>query len=340
MSMDVITRESYAHRLGVVGGDGEISRRALAGLLRAPLERWGLSPRSAILRHVREQLEATGVRDRASVMVTEILNSLVRLGDCVEAHTGQERYIAPALPRWVPTGEGTGALLGAAPVPADIDELPSVNGRDLVRRIRVQGNDDLATLHMADIRETSIGEWLRPVEYLRHATRRKGRVLRNDEISLSQFWELLETTLADDGLPLGDEAEVRAVTGEPGTFFGRYHAEFCEGRWSDSAPNGVWCAYRRGYGAAHWHPILLSVNGDERRSMDLFDMDEWRWALLGRARRFGLDEQVERIDGEIRLKFPVPRQLAAAMDILGPRRAPWSWVIGSGAPDPWSELVE
>lgn len=338
--MDVITRESYAHKLGVVDEHGDISRRALAGLLRAPLERWGLSPRSAILRHVRDHLEATGVRNRASAIVTEVLDSLVRLGDCVDADTGQERYVAPALPRWVPTGEGTGALLGAAPVPTDIHELPSANGRDLVRRVRVQNDDDLAALRLAGIRETSIGEWLRPLGYLGHAARRIGCMFRNDEFSLSQFWELLETTLADDGLPLGDEAEVRAVTGDPGTFFGRYHAEVCEGRWSDSAPNGVWCAYRRGYSAAHWHPILLSVNGDDRRGMDLFDMDEWRWALLGRARRFGLDEQVERIDGEIRLKFPVPRQLAAAMDILGPRRAPWSWVIGAGAPDPWSELVE
>ena len=81
--MEVVTRESYAHRLGIVGEDGEFSRRALAGLLRAPLERWGLSPRSAILRHVREQLEAAGVRDRASPMVVEVLDDLVRLGECV-----------------------------------------------------------------------------------------------------------------------------------------------------------------------------------------------------------------------------------------------------------------
>ena len=340
MRLDVITRESYAHRLGVVGEDGEIPRRALAALLRTPLERWGISPRSAVLRHVREQLEAAGIRDRASTMVTEVLDNLVRIGDCVEVDAGKERYVAPALPRWVPTGEGTGALLGVAPVPPDINELPSANNRDLVRRIRVQDDDDLAALHMAGIHKTSISEWLRPFEYLRHATRRKGRVLRNDEVSLSQFWELLETTLADDGLPLGDEAEVRAVTGEPGTFFGRHHAEFCEGRWSDSVPNGLWCAYRRGYGASHWHPILLSVDGDKRRGLDLFDLDEWRWALLARARRIGLDEQVERINGEIRLQFPVPRQFADAMDILGPRHAPWTWAIGSGAPDPWSELVD
>ena len=82
----------------------------------------------------------------------------------------------------------------------------------------------------------------------------------------------------------------------------------------------------------------MSVNGGERRALDLFDMDEWRWALLGRARRIGPDERIERIDGEVRLSFPAPSQFAAAMDILGPRRAPWSWAVGPGAPDPWKAL--
>ncbi len=275
----------------------------------------------------------------ASTMVTEVLDGLVRIEDCVEVVAGQERYVAPALPRWVPTAEGAGALLGGAQVPAGIEELPSANDRDLVRRIRVQDDDDLAALHMAGIREISIGEWLRPFGYLRYAARRKGRVIRSDEVSLSQFWELLETELTDDGLPLSDEAVVRTVTGKPGTYFGRYNADVCEGRWSDSAPNGVWSAYRRGYGASHWHPIIVSVSGDARRGLDLFDADEWRWALLGRALRTGYHEQVERIIGVIRLSFPLPGQLEAAMDILGPRREPWSWAIGSGASDPWSELL-
>ena len=340
MSLNVITRESYAHRLGVVGEDGEISRRALARLMRTPLERWGLSPRSAVLRHVRDQLEACGKRGLASTMVTEVLDGLVRIEDCVEVGVGQERYIAPALPRWVPTVEGAGALLGGATVPADIEELSSASGRDLVRRIRIQDDNDLAALHMSGIRETSMGEWLRPFGYLRYAARRKGHVIRGDEVSLSQFWELLETTLADDGLPLSDEAVVRTVTGEPGTYFGRYSSDVCEGRWSDSAPNGVWCAYRRGYGGSHWHPIIMSVSGDARRGLDLFDADEWRWALLGRARRTGLHEHVERLNGVSRLSFPLPGQLAAAMDILGPRLEPWSWATESVASDPWSELLE
>ena len=339
MRMHTITREAYAHELGVVEQDGEISRRALADLLRAPLERWSLSPRSAILQHVRHQLEAAGVRERGSPMVTIVLDSLVRLGECVEVDVGYERYIAPAPPRWVPTGAGTGALLGATQVPTDIHELPRASGHDLVRRIRIKNDDDLTALHLAGIRETSISEWLQPLGYLSHAARRNGGMVRQDKMSLSYFWVQLETKLADHGLPLSEGAEVRAVTGEPGRFFGQHHAEHCEGRWTDTASDGVWCAFRRGYGTTHWHPMLLSVNGAQRRGIDLFDLDEWHWALLGRAHRYGMDECVVRIDGDVRLTFPAPRQLTAAMDILGPRRAPWTWTTCKGAPDPWGELI-
>jgi hypothetical protein len=232
-----------------------------------------------------------------------------------------------------------GALLSVAPIPDGMAELlPGSVGHDLVRRIHVRNDDDLAALRMAGLHQISLEEWLQPHGYSRHAARRKGRVFRSDELLLSQFWELLVAALADDGLPLGNEAEVRALTGEPGAFFGRYDSERCEGRWSDVAPDGVWCAYRRGYGNSHWHPIIAAVDGDQRRALDLFDADEWRWALLTRARWSGFDERVERLDNQVRLSFPAPDQLVAAMDLLGPRRAPWSWAVGRGAPDPWSAL--
>ena len=338
--MEAITRDEFARELGIIDRVGEISRRGLAKLLRAPLDRWGLSARTAILRHARRQLDAASVLDRASPLLNEVLDGLVRLGEYAEVDIGHQRYIAPTMPRWMPTGPATGAMLGAAVVPEGVVELPGDGGRDLVRRIRVRDDDDLATLHIAGIRETSLEEWLRPLGYLRHAARRKGGGIRSDEVSLSQFWELLEATLTDEGLPLGDEAEVRAVTGEPVGFFGQFRTEQSEGRWSDSAPDGVWCAYRRGYSEAHWHPIIVAVNGGERRALDLFDTDEWRWALLARAHRIGADERVERLGSEIRLTFPAPEQFATAMDLLGPRRGPWSWAVGLAAPDPWKVLAD
>ena len=338
--MQVTTREEFTRELGIVGDEGVLSERGLAELLRPPLARWGLSPRTALLRHARDQLDAAGVRVQASPLVAQILDRLVCLGECDEVWIAHERYLAPTLPRWIPTGTAAGALLGVGPIPKDVVELPSGGEHDLVRRIRIRDDDDLYALHMAGVRQTSIEEWLRPHGYLRHAARRKERVVRSDKLTLSQFWDLLVQSLAESGRPVGNEAEVRAVTGVPGAFFGRYRAPRCEGRWSEEVPDGVWCAYRRGYGDEHWHPIVVTVDGGERRTLDLFDADEWRWALVARGHSIGVSEQIDRLEQRVQLHFPAPRQFVAAMDLLGPRIKPrsWSWKTDPSAPDPWITL--
>ena len=335
----MITREEFARGLGIVGEGGKVSERGVAELLRSPLARWGLSPRAAVLRHARDHLEAAGVRDQAPLLAAEVLDRLIHLGECEEVQVGHERYIAPATPRWIAIGHETGAVLSVGKLPDGLVEQS--HGRvahDCVRRIRVRTDDDLAALHLAGVRQTSFEDWLRPHGYLRHLARRRRCVVRSDEWSLSQFWEQLVSSVADDGLPLGEGAEVRLVTGEPGGFFGRQDREHCEGRWSVTGPDGVWCAYRRGYGDAHWHPGIVAVDGGKRRVLDLFDEDEWRWALLARGRCTGNHERIERLEDRIRLSFPAPRQLAAAMDLLGPRCASWSWAVDRGAPDPWRML--
>lgn len=337
MTLETISREAYARELGLIQEDGEISKRGLAGLLRAPLARWGLSSRKEILRYAREQLEAAGVLDRAEEPLEASLDALVRLGDCMEVHVGGDRYLAPTQPRWIPTGSGSGAMLGAAHVPGGVKELQGA-GNDIVRRIRVENDEAVDRLHIAGVRQVSIQEWLGRPKYLRYAMDRTGRLLRSDEISLAGFWDLLEAALAEAGQSLDEEAQVRAVVGDPGGFFGSAFAETCEGRWTESVPDGIWCASRQGYGSAQRHPILMQVSGLRRRALDLYDWDEWRWALLARGRRLEKEERVDQRDNEIRMSFPPPLQLGSAMDLLGPRRAAWSWEVAPDAPEPWRLL--
>jgi hypothetical protein len=128
------------------------------------------------------------------------------------------------------------------------------------------------------------------------------------------------------------------VTGEPGPFFGRHNTTDPEGRWAPTAPDGVWCAFRRGYGESHWHPAIIAVHNQERRALDLYDHDEWRWALLARGRRFGADEFIPTSNGRVRLSFPAPRQIRAAMDLLGVPIASWEWALQPDAPDVWALL--
>ena len=339
MILESIRREKFAHEIGLVSDNGEISKRGLADLLRSPLSRWGLSPRSAVLRYTRDQLDAAGLRDRASALVLDVLQRLLRLGECADLRVGHERYIAPAPARWIRTGEQSAALLGVGPAPEGIVEHgPDASGDDIVRRVQVQNDDDLAALRMAGVRETSIDEWLMPFGYLDHARRRAGHLIRSDGLTPSQFWELLVSRVADHGLLLGDDAEIRSVVGASGGYFGQYNSDSSEGRWSDVAPDGVWCAYRRGYGPQHWQPIILAVEEGRRHAMDLYDGDEWRWALIARGCHTGADERVERRGDRIGVGFPAPDQLVTAMDILGPRCGAWSWEVSLGAPDLWSAL--
>lgn len=339
MILESIHPDSFAREVGLVSSDGEISLQGLADLLRSPLARWGLSPRSAIQRHARDQLDVAGLRKSASHLLPKVLGRLLHFGECVEIRIGHECYIAPTTPRWISTGDESAALLSVAPAPEGIvEQSPNGSAKDIVRRIEVRSDDDLAALRMAGVRQASINQWLRPHKYLDYARRRAERLIRSDKLSLSQFWDLLVFAARKDALPLADEADIRAVTGEPGQYFGRWNATNCEGRWSSTVPDGIWCAYRRGYGPTQWHPMVLVVEDGQRRAMDLYDNDEWRWALVARGRNTGADEHVERDASLLRVSFPAPDQLVAAMDILGPRHSAWSWKSSSGAPDPWAAI--
>jgi hypothetical protein len=334
MTLESITRSKLAEELALIDEGGKVSERAVADLLRAPLARWGLSPKRAVVRHAREQLKATGVDGGSSV--TRILERLLGLGECQEVFVGHERYLAPAEPRWMPTGDGKAVFLSASALPEGVSRYVTNSSQDITQRIQVPSDDDLARLQIAGVREVHIEEWLMPPHYLRHASRRIRRPTRSDAVALEDFWDILTTALADEGLPLSADAQVRTVTGAPGDYFGRHDAPSAEGRWTENAPDGLWCAFRRGYTERHWHPAIVSVDGQERRALDLFDLDEWRWALLARGRKLRSDEVVSASEEEVGLSFPAPTQIQAAMDLIGVRSGPWSWEWPKGAPDLWA----
>ena len=339
MILERVKQSEYARELGLIAHDGSILSRGVADVLRAPLERWGLSPRTAVLHQARKQLDAAGLLGKTSQPLETILAHMIQLGECAEVKIGYDRYIAPVPPRWIRTGQGSGTLLSIFSVPEEILASVSTNGgHDIVRRIRVQCDKDLAALRIAGVQETSLRKWLRPFGYLTHARRRQQTLIRSDLFSLSEFWKMLVSQVESVGQPLSNEAKIRAVVDRPGGYFGRHHSPKCEGRWTEDIPNGVWCAYRQGYGPRHWHPIILLVEGILRRAIDLYNQDEWLWAFVARAVCNGIQEQVERVDNQVKLTSPIPAQLSAAMDILGPQRNPWIWEVHPATPLPWSEF--
>lgn len=335
------TTTSFAQALGLtIPKDGHsFSRREVAALLRRPLARWGLAPKRALIRYAREQLDVLGIIEPSSDKIGKLLDQLVLLGECDEVLLSGQRYIALGTPRWIPTGNETGVVLSASTVPQGIKMLESVSPDDILRRVCIAADDDFGTLSAAGIQRHEFDEWLGPLGYLKHASRREGRLVRDDTLTLEGFWELLIRALTVEGHPLSIDAEVRILSGAPGGYFGDVKSPNCEGRWTSDATDGIWCAFRRGYGDQHWHPTLLSIRGENRRSLDLYDHDEWQWALLARSLAVGPRERIT-VDGTTwRLTCPIPLQLRAAMDLLGSRYAPWAWVVPEGAREFWSSFL-
>lgn len=335
MTIETLTRAQLASDLGYTDADGNPSERAIAQCMRDALVRWGMCPRRALLKHAREQLRAGEV---PTDVVPRVLERLVALGECAEVAVGHEAYVVPAEPRWVASGGGLAVLLGPITPPAGAPRLIAVGPADVAVRVHVGSEEQAATLEACGARQVSLAEWLHPPTYTRHAARRSGEPVRVDRVGLVEFWERLVDVVSAEGLLIDGDAEVRVVAGPPGGFFGRHTAAALEGRWRNDAPDGVWCAYRRGHGDGNWLPTLLSVEGGERRALDLFDHDEWRWSLLARSRAVGVEEVVERSGDEVHVTCPLPAQLRAAMDICGVPTGVWRWRVATDAPDLWTLL--
>jgi len=335
VTLETLTRVQLASESGYTDVEGNPSEHAIAQFMRDALGRWGLCPKRALLKQVREQLRAGDV---ATDTVPWVLERLVALGECAEVSIGHEVYVAPAEPRWVASGGGLAVLLGSVVPPAETPRLATLDHGDIAVRVHVESEDLAAALEAHGARQVSLVEWLHPIGFLRHAARRTGDAVRGDQLTLAAFWERLVDAVNSEGLQLEPGTEIRAVVGEPGDFFGRHTAATLEGRWQKDLPDGVWCAYRRGYGEGHWLPVLVSVDAGERRAFDLFDDDEWRWALIARSRAVGPEEVVRRLGEEVQVTWPLPVQLRATLDIVGVPCGRWRWRVASDAPDLWALL--
>ena len=336
MKLWMQSRAQLSARFDYLDAEGRPRDRTIANIVRTPLSRWGLSPKRAVLKHARTEFRAGGIEDVSDI--PRILRRLIDIGECEEVYVGPECYLAPATPRWISVGEGVSVFLGVSEVPHGLSLLDS-NHRDIVRRLHVGSDEDAATLELAGVQEASLSEWLIPPGYIRHASRRMRRPARLDRVPLGGFWDLLEHALTVEGLTVSVDAEVRFLGERPGDFFGRHNSLHPEGRWTTDPGEGRWCAYRRGYGDTHWHPCIVAVAGDSLRALDLYNEDEWRWAVLARGRRVGAEEVVRTNGQRVQLTFPAPVQLRTAMDILGSPSGAWAWDVSPAGPDLWRLLT-
>lgn len=337
MNLEVASQDQIATTFGLMTSAGQASRRGLAEILRSFSLRQGMVTRRRLLRYGREQIAAAGLSDAfPSGSVGPILDRLVAYKDYQHASIGHQPYALPGLPRWIEIGAGRAALVGLSHIPKSLTLWTADDCNDLVRRCEIGREETYAALRLAGFIAISWDEWLQPLDYVKYVARRSDEPIRSDLVTLSTFWDLLTESLAREGHLLGPDAEVRFLTGKRGGFFGRRDSLECEGRWSTEANEGVWCAYRKGFGDAQWHPAIVAVDAEERRCFDLFDHDEWAWALLAKAESEGQHEVVKRSKDRLSVSFPMPEQLSAAMDLLGHQTKSWEWDVAADAPDIWA----
>lgn len=310
--LEVMAPASLGERLGLVIDDSVPSVPGIARAARAAVAAWRSPPRQRVTTYLTRQLIAVGIDDNlARNCVRNTLDSLLDIGDFASIRLDGKACLVLARASAVRIADNRHALLGDQQGGPIDDE-----GVGIARHVHEAAGDE---------RALSFSEWLGPPDFIEHAVRRSGSVE-----NLEEYWTLLSSSLRHEGQPIGSDS-VRILSLPPGTgngFFGQVSAPTVAGRWTTTASDGLWCAARPGRNEQHWHPIALHVDGSKLRSLDLYDWDEWSWALLARGRALALPERQNWDDGLLAFEHQVPAQFVRALKLLGregPRK--WTWSL-------------
>jgi len=318
--LEVLTPEALRSRLNLeTAADGRPAIGSVADAARACVRAWRSPARARVTAYLHGQFIAAGFEEElVRARVGEVIDALIEVGDVIPVRLSGKASLVLSRPQWVRIAADDYAFLGQddAAMPA----LRSTAG--FVRRGVASAE------HATPIELT---EYMGPPGFRRHLARRTGGT---GDGALAEFWATLSATLRHDGQPL-DATQLRAVVDPPGTHdgrFGRYNQPTVSGRWKTAAPDGTWCAVRPGRNPNEWHPILVRVTGTEVQSLDLFDWDEWDWALLARGNALGVPERATWSGGTLSFEHPVPAQFRRALRLLGaPGAWAWTWEMTEGA---------
>lgn len=318
--LEALTPESLRSRLGFAAhADAGPAIGSVADAARGCVRAWRSPARARVTAYLHRQFLAAGfAEDLVRARVGDVVDALIEVGDLTSVRLSGKASLVLSRPQSVSIAPDDYAFLGHDD--AETPALRSTHG--YVRRGAAPAE------HAASI---NLAAFIGPPGYRRHLARRTGGT---GDGALAEFWATLTASLRHDGQPL-DAAQLRAVVDPPGTHegrFGRYNQPAVSGRWKTAVPDGTWCAVRPGRSANEWHPILIRVTGTEVQSLDLFDWDEWNWALLARGRAIGAPERATWEAGTLSFEHPVPAQFQRALRLLGaPGAWAWTWDVTEGA---------
>ena len=294
---------------------------SVASSARQCVQLWRSPARARVTSYLHRQLIAAGfeesvVRER----VADVVDALIDIGDVTAVRLDGKACLVSSRRTYVRIDDGKHAILGGA---AD-SQFTASDHRRYARHDAIDLNDTVSL---------GFSDWLGPAGFRSHLSR---RTAGQPEGTILEYWAVLSSVLRHDGSPL-DRTQLRAVVTSPSdqaTFFGRHNAPGVTGRWSVDVPDGIWCGVRPGRNPNEWHPVLALIEGTEAQALDLYDWDEWNWALLARGIAFGKPERSHWHKGVLSFEHPVPTQIVRALRLLGgPGERAWTWHVSEEAND-------
>jgi len=346
-----VTPHELAERFGFArGAVGVVAWSGLGDLIREAAGRWSLARRATLQRFVARALAASGVDDESSLSrIDDAIDQLIHLGDLEPVYIGEPdpnevadteldklvvgtpgTRLAATCPRYVPLG-GRLLLVGlpAGGIPVAVERFGGAESSASLARWAANDVTTRAQLDAAGFVECEVEDWMGMPGWIEYQERRHAA----EATDLGALWSILLANLAQFGMPVSDAGSYSLIAGAPGRYFGR--PEIPDGRWvrGDAAPVGVLCGVVRGHGERHLRPVIVdSKNGRAVRALELYDLNELRWALLAR----GCHEQREIVrasEGRLDLTFPCPsrwRRVAALCNVEA-----WRWSL-----PPWVRAAD
>jgi hypothetical protein len=291
---------------------------SVAEAARTCIQSWRSPARARVTTYLHRQFIAAGfdeglVRNR----VTDVIDALIDIGEFTRIRLDGKDSLALSGPSIVSINDGSFIVLGkvAAPLPNDFHGP---------RYTRLTSSVPVA------LESVPFSDWIGPAGFHLHLARRVGG---QADSTLREFWRCLADAVTHEGNPL-DPVTMRAVVGSPDAtvWFGRCDTPEVSGRWASTVPNGTWCGVRPGRAPNEWHPILATVEGSAAQALDLYNWDEWAWALLARGVVTETPENSNWRNGVLTFQHPIPTQFVRAMRLLGgPGPRAWTWQVSEAA---------
>jgi hypothetical protein len=315
--LETLTQEDLRARLGFArNSDGSPAVGSVARAARTCVAHWRSPPRARVTAYLHRQLAAAAFdEEQARERVRDVVDALIDVRDFTQVRLDGSACLVLSRGSVVRIGPSELALLGEPG-----ESLEAID--QSWRYVRAPAKEQADSVSVVEF-----GDWLGPAEFRTHLAR---RTRGSGNGTIREFWATLVAALRNEGSPI-DPALVRALTQTPGAqngYFGRHNQPAVEGRWTAGAPDGIWCAVRPGRNASEWHPIVVEMSTVGMTALDLFNWDEWNWALLARASALGPAERSAWSDGVLAFEHPIPSQFLRALRLLGgPGDKSWQWRV-------------